>query len=248
MQLTGLQWRPAKINKLSDGSLEESVFGTGLSTDVTKGILHGRTEFFAVSLQTLQHLLHKLVPGLGDNGATSEALKKLATWATGLTKAAPCKNYNRTVPKALSHAQECELKLERHKLSSWTMMLAGAQRDAVVSRKRITHCVCEFNRKRKEHYANLRAVKEGVVKAVQVRCGGNDSTEEQKEFEVISLREYTTDLAVFHNQRAPDRIEAMQCSPSRVEAMQRSPSRIEAMQCSPSRIGAMQCSAPTRLV
>lgn len=46
----------------------------GLSTDVTKGILHGRTEFFAVSLQTLQHLLHKLVPGLGDNGATSEVL------------------------------------------------------------------------------------------------------------------------------------------------------------------------------
>ena len=61
---------------------------------------------------------------------------------------------------------------------------AGAQRDAVVSRKRITHCVCEFNRKRKEHCANLRAVKEGVVKAVQVRCGGNDSTEEQKEFKV----------------------------------------------------------------
>ena len=43
-----------------------------------------------------------------------QALKKLATWATGLTKAAPCKNYNRTVPKALLHAQECELKLERH--------------------------------------------------------------------------------------------------------------------------------------
>ena len=73
-------------------------------------------------------------------------------------------------------------------LSSWTMMLAGAQRDAVVSRKRITHCVCEFNRKRKEHYANLRAVKEGVVRAVQVRCGGNDSTEEQKEFEVRAQR------------------------------------------------------------
>jgi len=91
MQLTGLQWRPAKINKLSDGSLEESVFGTGLSTDVTKGILHGRTEFFAVSLQTLQHLLHKLVPGLGDNGATSEALKKLATWARASTRLHPAK-------------------------------------------------------------------------------------------------------------------------------------------------------------
>ena len=41
-----------------------------------------------------------------------QALKKLATWATGLTKAAPCKNYNRTVPKALSHAQELKLELK----------------------------------------------------------------------------------------------------------------------------------------
>ena len=46
----------------------------GLSTDVAEGTLHGRTEFFAVSLQTLQHLLHKLAPGLGDSGAASEVL------------------------------------------------------------------------------------------------------------------------------------------------------------------------------
>ena len=40
--------------------------------------------------------------------------KEASYMGTGLNKAAPCKNYNRTVPKALSHAQECKLKLERH--------------------------------------------------------------------------------------------------------------------------------------
>ena len=66
-------------------------------------------------------------------------------------------------------------------LGSWAKMLTGARRDAAASRKSITRCVHGSNRKRNEHHANLRAVKGGLVKAVQVRCGGNDSTKEQLE-------------------------------------------------------------------